>query len=490
MPEWIYIALAIATVGIVLFVATRRKALPAAEGRKELPKAESEAEADAKAKSGAKAKVQGKPDGAQESGEPISKRGSKPGSKPGSEDTAAETSVAEASSPSAIQAPEGAGDAPHSPDSGDQESGQAAGLPKMRRPADDIPRFDIPPPPQFGEPVPLPRDKPKTLGVPSQEPQSEPEERDSYRRGLAKTRGGFVAKLARLFQGRPKVDAALHDQVEEVLLTADIGTATAEKLLDKVSDVLDKEEVADPELVWSVIRTEAFELLDLAAEPSNFTPDPPPYVLLIIGVNGVGKTTTLGKLAAQHAAAGRKVLLVAGDTFRAAAVEQLEVWATRVGCSVHKGDAQADPSSVIFDGIARGRREGFDVVLCDTAGRLHTRKELMDELAKVRRAATKAIAMGLPESERDHLKGPHDTYLVLDATIGQNALSQANMFKETMDFTGLVVTKLDGTAKGGVVLGICDEMRVPIRYIGVGEGMDDLQPFSARRFVDALVAEG
>jgi fused signal recognition particle receptor len=215
----------------------------------------------------------------------------------------------------------------------------------------------------------------------------------------------------------------------------------------------------------------------------------------MIGVNGVGKTTTLGKLAAQHTRAGRKVLLVAGDTFRAAATEQLDVWARRVGCAIHTGADKADPSSVIFEGITRGRREGFDVVLCDTAGRLHTRKELMDELAKVGRAAAKAIAKGLPAgtvedgAEAATLTGAHDTFLVLDATIGQNALAQAQLFKETMGFSGLVVTKLDGTAKGGVVLGICDELRVPIRYVGIGEGIEDLRAFDAQDFVDALLAD-
>jgi fused signal recognition particle receptor len=206
-------------------------------------------------------------------------------------------------------------------------------------------------------------------------------------------------------------------------------------------------------------------------------------------VNGVGKTTTIGKLAAQHLRAGRKVLLVAGDTFRAGAVDQLEVWARKVGASIHVGEAKSDPSSVIYDGIMRGRREGFDVVLCDTAGRLHTRKELMDELGKVRRAASKALAQDVPEAERAAITGPHDTYLVLDATIGQNALAQAKLFKETTDFTGLVVTKLDGTAKGGVVLGVCDELRIPIRYVGIGEGVDDLREFNAEDFVSALLAD-
>src|SRR5690606_28168139 len=243
---------------------------------------------------------------------------------------------------------------------------------------------------------------------------------------------------------------------------------------------LDKKEVADPDAVWAVIRQKALEILDIEAKPLDYEPPVRPYTLLMIGVNGVGKTTTIGKLAARHVEAGRKTLMVAGDTFRAAAGEQLEVWARRVGCDIHMGKEGADPSSVLFDGIMRGRNEGYDVVLCDTAGRLHTRKELMDELGKMGRAASKALSKGREEME------PHDTFLVLDATIGQNALAQAQMFKETMNFTGLVLTKLDGTAKGGVVLGVVDELRVPIRYIGIGERVEDLRRFDPEAFCDVL----
>ncbi len=331
-------------------------------------------------------------------------------------------------------------------------------------------------------------DGPAALPAPVERPRAptgtDDQVRERYRRGLAKTRGGFVAKLASIFRGKPAVDEDLRDQVEEVLFTSDIGTSTAQKLLDSVTEVLDRDDVADPDAVWTVIREAALEIVDVDAPDPDFAPDPAPYVLLMIGVNGVGKTTTLGKLAARHVAAGRSVLLVAADTFRAAAVEQLEVWADRVGCGIHRGADKADPSAVIFDGIKRGRAEGFDVVLCDTAGRLHTRKELMDELEKVGRAAAKAVRQGIDAPAED--LGPHDTFLVLDATIGQNALAQAKLFKETMDFTGLVVTKLDGTAKGGVVLGICDELGVPIRHIGIGEGIEDLRDFAPAAFVDAL----
>jgi len=313
-------------------------------------------------------------------------------------------------------------------------------------------------------------------------------EHQRYLDGLAKTRGGFVARLSRLFRGRPKVDQALRDEIEEVLFTADIGSATAQKLLDSVTEALAQEDVADPEKVWGAIRTAMEGILDIETTPPNFEPRHKPYVLLMIGVNGVGKTTTLGKLAAMHQQAGRKVLLVAGDTFRAAAVDQLEVWASRVGCDIHRGADRADPSSVIFEGVRRGARDGYDVVLCDTAGRLHTRKELMDELGKVGRAAAKALAQLHPDVPAETLSA-HDTYLVLDATIGQNALAQAKLFKETMNFTGLVVTKLDGTAKGGVVLGICDEMHIPVRFIGIGEKLDDLRPFHPQDFVAALLTQ-
>ena len=333
------------------------------------------------------------------------------------------------------------------------------------------------------EPVPMPVDKP-VVATREEREQAELEtkksERDRYRLGLKKTKKGFIAKLARLFKGKPKVSEDLKDDIEEVLFTADIGAKTAQALLASVTAELDKKEVADPDAVWTVIRDKALEILDLDAAPLDYTPETKPYTLLMIGVNGVGKTTTLGKLAARHVEAGRKTLLVAGDTFRAAAGEQLEVWARRVGCDIHMGKDGADPSSVLFDGIMRGRNEGYDVVLCDTAGRLHTRKELMDELGKMGRAASKALSKGRAEME------PHDTFLVLDATIGQNALAQAQMFKETMNFTGLVLTKLDGTAKGGVVLGVVDELRVPIRYIGIGERVDDLRRFDPEAFCDVL----
>ncbi len=341
--------------------------------------------------------------------------------------------------------------------------------------------------------------EPATPGLTVAKPQERPgrdlptdpkrrDELERYQRGLAQTRGGFVARLAKLFRGRPEVSEDLKEEIETVLFTADIGARTAEKLLTKVSDVLDRSDVADVDAVWSVIREEALAILDIPAPPIDLDPDPGPYVLLMIGVNGVGKTTTLGKLASLYRDQGKRVLLVAGDTYRAAAMEQLEVWSSRVGAAIHHGKEGADPSSVIHDGIVRGREEGFDVVLCDTAGRLHTKKELMAELGKIRRSCAKAMVRGLDSEAATAVEGPHDTFLVLDATIGQNALSQAELFKETMDFSGLILTKLDGTAKGGVILGVCDSLRVPVRFVGIGERVEDLREFEPQMFVDALFA--
>jgi fused signal recognition particle receptor len=299
------------------------------------------------------------------------------------------------------------------------------------------------------------------------------------REGLEKTRHGFVARIGGLI-GRKQIDAALVDQLEEILFTADIGAKTSHKLFEAVRAGLSRNELRDAGAVWSVIRQESEAILQRAQ-----TGAPPieigrarPFVVLMIGVNGVGKTTTIGKLAAKWTAAGKKVLLAAGDTFRAAATEQLEVWGQRTGTPVVKGKEGGDPSSVIFDAIKRAQNEGHDIVIADTAGRLHTKESLMEELQKVRRVMKKAM----PDA-------PHETLLVLDSTNGQNAIAQAATFKQAMDITGIVLTKLDGTAKGGVILGICDELAVPVRFIGIGEKVEDLQPFDAHEFVAALYEE-
>jgi fused signal recognition particle receptor len=301
------------------------------------------------------------------------------------------------------------------------------------------------------------------------------------KQGLEKTRGGFIARLSGLL-GKKQIDKALVDQMEEILFTADIGAKTSAKLFEAVRASLGRNELSDAAAVFTVIRKESETILSLAqaeAGPLDLHKGKP-FVLLVIGVNGVGKTTTIGKLAARWSSegGGRKVLLAAGDTFRAAATEQLEIWGQRTGCPVVKGKEGGDPSSVIFDAVKRAQAEGFDLVIADTAGRLHTKTNLMEELQKVRRVLQKAQ----PDA-------PHEVFLVLDATNGQNAIAQASMFKQAMDISGIVLTKLDGTAKGGVILGICDELKVPVRFIGVGEKVVDLREFDAHEFVEALYGD-
>jgi fused signal recognition particle receptor len=301
------------------------------------------------------------------------------------------------------------------------------------------------------------------------------EARDAYKAGLAKTRGGFVAKLGKLF-GRKKIDAETLTELEEALFTADIGPRAADRIFQSVKGGLSKSDLESPDKIWKQIRKTSKEILAVDAPPSDLTKRP--FVLLILGVNGVGKTTTIGKLADRWAREGKKVLLAAGDTFRAAATEQLEEWGKRANVPVVKGKPNGDPSSVIFEAIKRGVDEQLDIVICDTAGRLHSNAGLMDELKKVRRVADKAMP-----------GAPHEVWMVLDATTGQNAISQAKTFKADMEISGIVLTKLDGSAKGGVILGICDELKVPVRYVGVGEKIGDLRPFDPVAFVDALYAD-
>jgi fused signal recognition particle receptor len=295
--------------------------------------------------------------------------------------------------------------------------------------------------------------------------------------GLARTRSsGFIARLGELFSGRKELDPSIVDEIEKVLLTADIGVKTSQKLLEEIRSSLTRRELKDPDAVWAFLRRRSAEMLSLPAPEVDFS-SAKPFVLLVIGVNGSGKTTTIGKLAAKLAGEGKRVLLAAGDTFRAAAAEQLEVWAGRTGATIVRGKEGADPSSVIFDGVKRAATESFDVAIADTAGRLHTKTDLMQELQKVRRTLGKA-APG----------APHETWLVIDATSGQNAIAQAQIFTEAMAVSGIVLTKLDGTAKGGVILGIADQLRIPVRYVGVGETVDDLRRFDPEEFVEALFA--
>jgi fused signal recognition particle receptor len=309
-----------------------------------------------------------------------------------------------------------------------------------------------------------------------EEPVSDAEAAAAYKAGLAKTRGGFVAKIGKLF-AKKQIDAATVDELEEVLFTADIGPRAADRIFQSVKSGMTKADLEDADKIWSKIRRTSREIVAIDAPPLDLG-SKKPFVILVLGVNGVGKTTTIGKLATKWKDEGKRVLLAAGDTFRAAATEQLEEWAKRANVDIVKGKPQGDPSSVIFDAIKRGVDEQYDIVLCDTAGRLHSNSGLMDELKKIRRVCEKAM----PGS-------PHETWMVLDATTGQNAINQAKTFMADMEITGIVLTKLDGSSKGGVVLGICDELKVPVRFVGIGEKKEDLRPFDPAAFVDALYSD-
>ncbi len=298
----------------------------------------------------------------------------------------------------------------------------------------------------------------------------------AYKAGLEKTRGGFVAKIGKLF-GKKTIDATTVDELEEVLFTADIGPRAAARIFQSVKSGLSRADLEDSDKIWKQIKKTSREILDIDAKPFDIS-SKKPFVLLVLGVNGVGKTTTIGKLASKWAAEGKKVVVAAGDTFRAAATEQLEEWAKRAKVDIVKGKQNGDPSSVIFDAIKKGVDEAYDIVICDTAGRLHSNAGLMDELKKIGRVSEKAM----PGS-------PHETWMVLDATTGQNAISQAKTFKAEMEISGIVLTKLDGSAKGGVVLGIADELKVPVRFVGIGEQIGDLRPFDPGAFVEALYAD-
>jgi fused signal recognition particle receptor len=296
------------------------------------------------------------------------------------------------------------------------------------------------------------------------------------RAGLAASRTGFIARLTSLFAGRKEIDPAIFEQIEEVMLSSDVGVKTTQAILERLREGLAKNELRDADAVWAALRAEATRLLTVpGVRGGRLQGKGKPVVVLMVGVNGVGKTTTIGKLATRYAAEGRKVVLAAGDTFRAAAVQQLEVWGKRVGAEVIRGKDGGDPGAVAFDATTRAREAGADLLLIDTAGRLHTKAPLMDEIKKVSKSVAKAFD-----------GAPHETLLVVDATTGNNALTQAAMFKEAIDLTGIILTKLDGTAKGGIVLAICDELKVPVRYIGLGERAEDLREFHAEDFVEAL----
>jgi fused signal recognition particle receptor len=295
------------------------------------------------------------------------------------------------------------------------------------------------------------------------------------RRGLARTQEAFVGRLDKVFQDRESFDEETLEEIEEILYTSDLGVATATRLLEDLRERAQKGERADQ--LREALRARVEQSLMTDGDPAAPRSQSGPHVVMFVGVNGVGKTTTIGKVGAQQAAEGKAVILAAADTFRAAAIEQLEIWGNRIGCPVIKQSAGSDPAAVAFDAVAAARSRKADVVLVDTAGRLHTKVNLMEELKKMKRV----LAREMPGA-------PHEIILVMDATTGQNGLSQARQFHEALGLTGIALTKLDGTAKGGIVIAVHDELKLPIRYIGVGEKVDDLRPFDSREFVDALFA--
>lgn len=309
--------------------------------------------------------------------------------------------------------------------------------------------------------------------------ESEPEKKERLglfsrlKQGLAKTRKQFVGTLDNLFYGDKEIDEEFLEELEEILLTSDLGVKTSYRLFSQIEEKVSHQELENPAHLREFLQNEIGTILSGAE--SSWEIDEKPYVIMTIGVNGVGKTTTIGKLASIFTKQNKKVVLGAADTFRAAAVEQLEIWAERAKVPIVKQNMGADPAAVAFDTVQSAIKREADIVIIDTAGRLHTKVNLMDELKKIQRVIGKALP-----------GAPHEVLLVLDANTGQNAITQALMFNEMIGVTGLVMTKLDGTAKGGVIVGVCDELKIPVRYIGIGESIEDLRTFDSRDFVNAL----
>lgn len=309
----------------------------------------------------------------------------------------------------------------------------------------------------------------------------DPVQKETLDQGLEKTKQTFFSKLTRLLVGKSRVDQDVLDELEEILITADVGVETTLKIIERIEARVSKDRVINSEELNQILRDEIIALLEENA--ANFEgqlkvdkpEDGNPYVLMVVGVNGVGKTTTIGKLAYQMKQAGLKVVLGASDTFRAAAVDQLIIWSERVGVPIVQQGMGADPASVAFDALQSAKAQGADVVIIDTAGRLHNKINLMQELSKIKRVMDKVVP-----------NAPHEILLVLDGSTGQNAYEQAKQFAQATDINALAVTKLDGTAKGGVVIGISDQMKIPVKYIGVGEKMEDLQLFDRKAFVESL----
>jgi fused signal recognition particle receptor len=299
-----------------------------------------------------------------------------------------------------------------------------------------------------------------------------------FREGLAKTRSALAEKVGELFARRAKIDEAFFEELEEILIGADVGVNTVMELIDDLRAEVRKRKIEQASELQPILTEKLVGLLQGGGEDAGLRMNPDGItVILFVGVNGVGKTTTIGKLAWRFKQQGKSVLLAAGDTFRAGAIEQLEVWGQRVGVDVIRQAPGSDPAAVMFDAVRAARERGVDVLLCDTAGRLQNKTNLMEELAKIYRVIQREIP-----------GAPHETLLVLDAATGQNALQQAKLFGEKSGVTGLVLTKLDGTAKGGIAIAIRRELSIPVKLVGLGEGMDDLQPFDAEQFVHALFA--
>ncbi len=313
-------------------------------------------------------------------------------------------------------------------------------------------------------------------------PKDNPEETGglfaSLRQRLSRTRENLSSGLSDLLLGKKQIDDELLEQLEDQLLMADVGVQATQEITSRLTGLLARKQLGDSESLVGALRSTMAEILAPCAQPLQIDPAKKPYVILMVGVNGVGKTTTVGKLAQQFKDRGLKVMLAAGDTFRAAAVEQLQTWGDRLEIPVIKQGTGADSASVIYDALQSARARGIDVLIADTAGRLHTQTNLMDELEKIKRV------MGKLDPE-----APHETLLVLDAGTGQNALTQASHFRDSIGISGIVLTKLDGTAKGGMIFSVAEQLRTPIRFIGVGETARDLRPFDNEEFVDALLSD-
>lgn len=312
--------------------------------------------------------------------------------------------------------------------------------------------------------------------VKEQQPSEEPDKKGIFSRlksGLTKTREVLNTDINDLFRSSRKIDDALFEELEEVLITADLGMDITMEMMDRIRKKAGRLSTADQ--LKAVLKQELIALFPSTEDPEAAPALPRPHIIMVVGVNGTGKTTTLGKLATRFTRENKKVLIAAADTFRAAAIEQVGIWADRAGATIVRHKQGADPAAVAYDGVEAAMARGMDVLLIDTAGRLHTQKNLMEELKKIKRTVGKKMP-----------GAPHEVLMVLDATTGQNAISQARIFHEAVNLTQLALTKLDGTAKGGIVAAVAGTLHLPIRYIGVGEGMDDLQEFDAARFVNAL----